>query len=102
MYFDRRLFGMTRGVRGRIALAAVVGLIAVPVAMWRLVLTGQTMARVFSGEPFNALLASLLRLDVDHGDPYAIPPSNPFASGAAGAPEVWAKGLRTAETSWKA
>jgi ATP-binding cassette, subfamily B, bacterial len=60
VYFDRRLFGMTRGVRGRIALAAMVGLIAVPVAMWRLVLTGQTMARVFSGEPFNALLGTLL------------------------------------------
>jgi glucose/arabinose dehydrogenase len=47
-----------------------------------------------NGQNFHALLASLLRLDVDHGDPYAIPPSNPFASGTAGAPEVWAKGLR--------
>jgi glucose/arabinose dehydrogenase len=53
-----------------------------------------------AGDPFqngqnpNALLASLLRLDVDHGDPYAIPPSNPFASGTGGAREVWAKGLR--------
>ncbi len=52
------------------------------------------------GDPFqngqnpNALLGSLLRLDVDHGDPYAIPPSNPFASGSGGAREVWAKGLR--------
>ena len=52
------------------------------------------------GDPFhngqnpNALLASLLRLDVDHGDPYAIPSDNPFASGTGGAREVWAKGLR--------
>ena len=44
MYFDWRLFGMTRGARGRIALAALVGLAAVPVAMWRLTLTGQAMA----------------------------------------------------------
>ena len=60
MYFDRRLFGMTRGVRGRMALAALVGLIAVPVAMWRLALTGQAMARVFTGEPFDALVGVLV------------------------------------------
>ena len=47
-----------------------------------------------NGQNSHALLGSLLRLDVDHGDPYAIPASNPFASGTAGAPEVWAKGLR--------
>jgi glucose/arabinose dehydrogenase len=46
-----------------------------------------------NGQNTNALLASLLRLDVDHGSPYAIPPDNPYASGG-GAPEVWAKGLR--------
>src|SRR5579859_7278030 len=51
---------MTRGVRGRMALAALVGLAAVPISMLRLTLTGQTMARVFSGEPFNALLGVLV------------------------------------------
>src|SRR5205823_3598863 len=60
VYFDRRLFGMTQPVRGRVGLAALVGLIAVPVAMWRLVLTGQTMARVFTGEPFDALVGALV------------------------------------------
>ena len=60
MYFDRRLFGMTRGVRGRMALAALVGLAAVPIAMWRLTLTGQAMARVFTGEPFDALVGMLV------------------------------------------
>src|SRR5438105_1241176 len=50
---------MTRGVRGRIALAALVGLAAVPVSMWRLTLTGQAMARAFAGEPFDALLGML-------------------------------------------
>ncbi len=60
MYFDRRLFGMTRGVRGRMALAALIGLAAVPIAMWRLTLTGQAMARVFGGAPFEALVSMLV------------------------------------------
>ena len=51
---------MTRGVRGRMALAALVGLAAVPISMWRLTLTGQAMARVFTGEPFNALVGMLV------------------------------------------
>lgn len=41
----------------------------------------------------NVLLGKLLRLDVDRGDLYAIPPDNPFVSGG-GAPEVWVTGLR--------
>jgi hypothetical protein len=48
------------------------------------------------------LLGSLLRIDVDvvseaaDGTPraYGIPPDNPFADSDAGAPEVWAYGLR--------
>lgn len=60
MYFDWRLFGMTRGVRGRMAMATLVGLAAVPIAMWRLTLTGQAMARVFGGEPFEALTGTLV------------------------------------------
>jgi uncharacterized repeat protein (TIGR03806 family) len=35
----------------------------------------------------------ILRIDVDHGDPYAIPPGNPFAQGG-GRPEIFALGLR--------
>ena len=51
------------------------------------------------GDPFqtgqspNALLGSLLRLDVS-GDPYTIPPTNPFAGQANKRGEIWAKGLR--------
>ncbi len=47
-----------------------------------------------NGQNFNALLGSLLRLDVDHGDPYAIPPDNPFVGVAGRRGEIWAKGLR--------
>ena len=39
---------------------ALVGLAAVPISMWRLTLTGQAMARVFSVEPFNALVGMLI------------------------------------------
>jgi glucose/arabinose dehydrogenase len=41
----------------------------------------------------ETLLSSILRLDVDGDEPYAIPADNPFVEGG-GAPEVWAFGLR--------
>ncbi|HVO88562.1 MAG TPA: PQQ-dependent sugar dehydrogenase, partial [Casimicrobiaceae bacterium] len=41
----------------------------------------------------NELLGKILRIDVDHGSPYAIPAGNPFASGG-GRAEIWALGLR--------
>ena len=47
-----------------------------------------------NGQSTNVLLGKLLRIDVDSGTPYAIPPSNPFASGAGGLPEIYAYGLR--------
>ena len=43
-------------------------------------------------DPSN-IFGTILRLDVDNGDPYAIPANNPFVAGG-GAPEVWAYGLR--------
>ena len=46
-----------------------------------------------TGQPVDDLLASLLRIDVDRGDPYGLPDGNPYADGS-GAPEVWASGLR--------
>lgn len=46
-----------------------------------------------SAQDTSSVLASILRLDVDSAQPYAIPPDNPFVSGG-GAPEVWAYGLR--------
>ena len=47
-----------------------------------------------TGQDPNALLGSLLRLDVDNGDPYAIPASNPYVGQSNKRGEVWAKGLR--------
>lgn len=46
-----------------------------------------------TGQNQNVLLGSLLRLDVS-GDPYTIPPSNPFVGQAGKRGEIWAKGLR--------
>jgi glucose/arabinose dehydrogenase len=39
-------------------------------------------------------LGKMLRIDVDHGDPYAIPESNPFYNNPSALPEIWAFGLR--------
>ncbi len=49
-----------------------------------------------NGQNPNALLAKILRIDVDHpanGKQYGIPPGNPFANGG-GAPEVIIIGVR--------
>ncbi|MFQ5409036.1 MAG: PQQ-dependent sugar dehydrogenase [Anaerolineales bacterium] len=43
----------------------------------------------------DALQGKVLRLDVDGGDPYAVPQSNPFLTRSDGSlPEIWAMGLR--------
>ena len=50
--------------------------------------------RWLNGQNPHNLLATIVRIDVDNGDPYAIPADNPFADGRKGLPEVWAYGLR--------
>src|SRR5436190_4236228 len=49
MYFDRRLWQLTRGLRGRILLAIAIGLAAAALGIARFALLGALLARVFSG-----------------------------------------------------
>ncbi len=61
-----------------------------------------------NGQDANTLLGKLLRIDVDHATPYAIPPTgNPYAgnalcgvggTGSAPCPEIYASGVRN---PWK-
>jgi glucose/arabinose dehydrogenase len=45
-----------------------------------------------NGQNLNTLLGKILRIDVNKGNPYSIPPDNPFLR--SGKPEIWAYGLR--------
>lgn len=47
-----------------------------------------------NGQNMSTVLGKMLRIDVDAGDPYAIPPGNPFVGQAGVPPEIWALGLR--------
>jgi uncharacterized repeat protein (TIGR03806 family) len=50
-----------------------------------------------TGQSLDDLLASVLRIDVDHPDPgknYSVPKDNPFTNRPGARPEVWAYGLR--------
>ncbi len=52
------------------------------------------------GDPGNRaqnpqqLLGKMLRIDVDNGNPYAVPTTNPFYNSTTILPEIWAMGLR--------
>jgi glucose/arabinose dehydrogenase len=52
------------------------------------------------GDPYNLaqntneLLGKMLRIDVDNGDPYAIPEDNPFVGQEGVQPEIWTIGWR--------
>ncbi len=47
-----------------------------------------------AGQDKRTLLGKILRIDVDNGDPYAIPTGNPYADGREGLPEIWSIGWR--------
>lgn len=50
------------------------------------------------GQNINSLLGKMLRIDVNSGTLYGIPPTNPFAGAIAGSDEIWAVGMRN---PWK-
>jgi len=45
-------------------------------------------------QDLSTLLGKILRINVDAGDPYAIPPDNPFVEVEGARGEIWAYGLR--------
>jgi glucose/arabinose dehydrogenase len=50
--------------------------------------------RYGNGQNLGTLLGKMLRLDVDGGRPYALPPDNPFLTRPDARAEIWAFGLR--------
>src|SRR5262249_839102 len=46
------------------------------------------------GQDLGDLAGKMLRNHRDNGDPYAIPPTNPFVGVPGAQPEIWAYGLR--------
>jgi ATP-binding cassette subfamily C protein CydCD len=74
MHFDLRLWRMTSGLRGRIALAIVLGLLALGLGIARFAFLGQFLARLFRAAPAAELIlpltatlvAILLRSWLDH------------------------------------
>lgn len=47
-----------------------------------------------AGQDLSTLLGAILRIDVDTGEPYAIPADNPFVGQQTARAEIWASGLR--------
>src|SRR5271166_367390 len=74
MYFDRRLWQLTRGMRGWIVVAILLGLVASVVGIARFAILGVLLSHVFNGAGFwdvavpalGVAAAVLLRGFVDH------------------------------------
>ena len=60
MYFNLRLWAMTKGLRLAIFFAAVMGLIAMGIGIARLTITGVVIARLFQGEDFSSVVVPLM------------------------------------------
>ncbi len=85
MYFDRRLWGLTAGLRGRIAGAAAIGLVAMAFGILRFVFLARVLALAFARAPAGRIAVAaaatfaciVLRAALDHG-------RNVLAQGTAG------------------
>jgi glucose/arabinose dehydrogenase len=55
---------------------------------------GASGDRFGNGQNRQTLLGAMLRIDVDHAQPYAVPASNPFVDDPNTRNEIWAIGLR--------
>jgi glucose/arabinose dehydrogenase len=55
--------------------------------------SGDGAAGRVTGQSTDDYFGAILRIDVDSGDPFGIPPDNPYADGGGAGP-VWAIGLR--------
>jgi glucose/arabinose dehydrogenase len=55
--------------------------------------SGDNHGTIGHGQDSTTLLGTILRLDINSGSPYAIPPDNPFV-GRSGRDEIWIYGLR--------
>ena len=56
MHIEQRLWRFTAGVRGRIAAATAIGVLAAGVGVARLALLGWLIGRVFEGRPLADLV----------------------------------------------
>ena len=59
MYFDIQLWRLTQGLRGRIVLAVVLGLLALAAGIARFAFLGGFLALIFQGAPFSELAVPL-------------------------------------------
>ncbi len=51
-------------------------------------------------QTLDDLLGDVIRIDPRRGDPYAVPPDNPFTGRDGARPEIWAYGLRNPWRFW--
>ena len=54
----------------------------------------------FFAQRLDSLLGKVLRIDPRAGDPYLVPPDNPFVGRLGTRPEIWAYGLRNPWRFW--
>ena len=62
MQFESRLWSFTQGVRGRIAISVVIGMIAAALGVIRLALLGWLIGLIFLGQSVDELVIPILLL----------------------------------------